>query len=135
MDPRISITLNIIEERQASIQLSLGDTCRTLGLSEAHMLRLFHREVGKTFRRHLRDVRMIRAAELVKQDAQPIKLIAIECGYNDICNFYRDFKAVHGTTPRDMRLRELAAQANIDQVESYIPKSARENRPFGPGFT
>jgi AraC-like DNA-binding protein len=113
LDPRVSITLNIIEERQASVQLNLADTCRTLGLSEAHMLRLFHREVGKTLRQHLRDVRMTRAAELVKHDAQPIKLIAFNCGYSDICNFYRDFKTVHGMTPRIMRLRELAACAAL----------------------
>jgi AraC-like DNA-binding protein len=79
-----------------------------LGLSEAHLLRLFHREVGKTFRRHLRDARMIGAAELMKQTARSIKQIALDCGYSDISNFYRDFKSVHGTTPRDVRLRELA---------------------------
>lgn len=103
-----------------------------LGLSEAHMLRLFHREVGKTFRQHLRDVRMTRAADLVKQSAQPVKQIALECGYSNLCNFYHDFKSVHGMTPRDARLRELAASAPLKSTsdnragDSSLPCSANE---------
>ena len=61
VDARIQIALKIIEEGKASIQLSLAETSRTLGLSEEHLYRLFHREIGKTFRRHLRDARMVRA--------------------------------------------------------------------------
>jgi AraC-like DNA-binding protein len=107
VDPRIRITLKIVNERKATLQLSLGETSTMLGLSEAHLLRLFHREVGKTFRRYLRDVRMIQAAELVKQNDLPIKQIALDCGYTDVSNFYRDFKAIHRTTPRKARLHEL----------------------------
>jgi AraC-like DNA-binding protein len=112
VDPRIRITLRIVEERKASIRLSLVETSKMLGLSEAHLLRLFRREVGKTFRRHLRDVRMIRAAELLKQNALSIKQIALDCGYSDISNFYHDFKSIHGITPREFRLRELTALAS-----------------------
>jgi AraC-like DNA-binding protein len=116
VDPRIRITLRIVEERQASIQLNLTETSRMLGLSEPHLLRLFHREVGKTFRRYLRDVRMVRAAELVKQNTRSIKRIALECGYSDVSNFYRDFKGIHGITPREVRLRALAALATVAQT-------------------
>ena len=104
MDPRIRIALRIVEESKASIQLSLTETSSMLGLSEAHLHRLFHREVGKTFRQHLRVVRMIRAAELVKQNALSIKQIALDCGYSDVSNFYRDFKSIHRITPRELRL-------------------------------
>jgi AraC-like DNA-binding protein len=116
VDPRIRITLKIVNERKATLQLSLAETSTMLGLSEAHLLRLFHREVGKTFRRYLRDVRMTQAAELVKQNARSIKQIAIECGYSDLSNFYRDFRSVHAVTPREARLGELTTLANVSQV-------------------
>ena len=115
MDPRIRITLRIVEERKASIQLGLTETSVMFGISEAHLHRLFHREVGKTFRRHLRDVRMIRAAELVKQGTLSMKQIALDCGYSDVCNFYRDFKNIHGLTPREVRFRQLTALATVSQ--------------------
>jgi two-component system, response regulator YesN len=106
VDPRIGITLKIIEESKASSEFGLTETGRILGLSESYLLRLFHREVGKTFREYLRNARMIRAAELLNSNT-PIKQIALECGYSDISNFYRDFKAVHAATPRELRLRRL----------------------------
>jgi len=117
MDPRIQIALKIIVEGKASIQLSLAQTSTTLGLSEAHLLRLFHRQVGKTFRAHLRDARMVRAAELVKMNALSIKQIALDCGYSDVSNFYHDFKKIHGITPREVRLNDLAVLANVVSSE------------------
>ena len=111
MDPRIQIALKIVEEGKASIRMSLTETSRILGLSETHLLRLFHRDVGKTFRRYLRDMRMFRAAEMVRQSTLSIKQIALDCGYSDVSNFYRDFKGVNGITPRQVRFRELTARA------------------------
>jgi AraC-like DNA-binding protein len=113
VDPRIGITLKIIDEQKSSIQFSLTQTSLTLGLSEAYLLRLFHQEVGKTFRRHLRDERMLRAADLVQTNTRSIKQIALDCGYTDVCNFYRDFRTVHEITPRQLRLGKMSASASI----------------------
>ena len=109
MDPRIRVILKIIEERKGLTPLVPNDTGKLLGLSEAHFLRLFHRQVGITFQRYLRQVRMNRAAELLKNPAISIKGIASDCGYNDISNFYRDFKQVHAINPRQARFELLAA--------------------------
>jgi AraC-like DNA-binding protein len=106
MDARIQIALRIIEEKKASIHLDLSETSKVLHLSEPHMLRLFHREVGKSFRRYLRDLRMAKAAELVRTQV-PTKDVACACGYTDTRNFYRDFKSVYAMTPREMWLKQL----------------------------
>lgn len=66
MDPRIQIALRIVDEQKVSVHLTLVEISRTLRLSTPHLLRLFHREVGKSFPRYLRDVRMTKAAELVR---------------------------------------------------------------------
>jgi AraC-like DNA-binding protein len=108
MDPRIRITLNIIEERKGSIQFDLSETSMILGLSEAYLRRLFHRETGRTFHRYMRETRMARATELLKGHARSIKQIAVEAGYSDVSNFYRDFKSVYGVTPREARFKEWA---------------------------
>jgi AraC-like DNA-binding protein len=103
VDVRIGILLRIIEERAGVLQMTSGDIAGLLGLSEARVLRLFNSEVGKTLRSHVREVRMARAAELLKDYSIPIKTIASRCGYTLVNNFYRDFKAVHGTSPMQMR--------------------------------
>jgi AraC-like DNA-binding protein len=106
MDPRIQIALRIVEEQDASVHLTLAETSRMLRLSMPHLLRLFHREVGKSFPRYWRDVRMAKAAELVRAQA-PTKDVAHACGYTDMSNFHRDFKSVYGITPKEMWLKEL----------------------------
>ena len=52
---------------------------------------------------------MARAAQLLKNAAAPIKTIAADCGYTAASNFYRDFKRVHGISPRQMRLSHMSA--------------------------
>ena len=81
-----------------------------LGLGEARVLRLFSKEVGKTLRRHLLEVRMARAAALLDDCALPIKTISHRCGYTLVSNFCRDFKSVYGTSPVQMRLTQMNAR-------------------------
>jgi AraC-like DNA-binding protein len=109
MDPRIGITLKIIGEQIDPMQFGLADMSSMLGLSETYLLRLFHREVGKTFRQYLREVTMLRAARLLTNNNTSIKQIAFECGYSDLSNFYRDFKHVHAKLPRQLRLEQWTA--------------------------
>ena len=110
MDARIRIFLRIIEEWGGTPAMTSSEIARLLGLGKARLLRLFSKEVGKTLRRHLLEVRMARAAELVKNTAIPVKTISFQCGYTALSNFYRDFKRVHGISPIRMRFRYLRAQ-------------------------
>jgi AraC-like DNA-binding protein len=107
MDPRIRIILRIMAEQKRTRQISSGEAGTLLGLSEAYFLRLFHLQAGATFGQCSLEVRMARAAELVKDPTLAIKRIALDAGYNDVSNFYRDFKQVHGMNPRQLRVRHL----------------------------
>lgn len=116
MDFRIQIILRVIGEHRRTGQLSSREAGTLLGLSEAYFLRLFHQETGATFGRCSREVRMANAAELVKDNTLSIKGIARDSGYNDVSNFYRDFKQVHGMTPRQARLSHLARHSQGDRI-------------------
>ncbi len=89
-----------------------------LGLGEARLLRLFSCEVGKSYRRHLRDVRMTLAAEMLTDYSVPIKTIASRYGYSEVSNFHRDFKIVHGTSPMRMRLLRMSRSTNPDGINT-----------------
>lgn len=110
MDARIRIFLRIIEECGGILATTSNEIARLLGLGKPHLLRLFRKEVGKTLRRHLLEVRMTRAARLLKDASLPIKTISSQCGYTLVSNFHRDFKVVHGMTPAQMRLRYMNTQ-------------------------
>jgi AraC-like DNA-binding protein len=113
MDSRIRIILRIIDDDTRTIQMSSEEAGALLGISEAYFLRLFHQQVGTTFGRRLREVRMSRAAHLVKDRTFSIKGIAFNLGYKDVSNFYRDFKQTHGVNPRQLRLTNLGVCPNI----------------------
>jgi AraC-like DNA-binding protein len=115
MDPRIKVILRMVEESSAAITLDSASLSQRLGLSQEYLLRLFQREVGKTFREYLRIHRMAHAFKLVQQHDLAIKEIASECGYTDVSNFYRDFRAFHSMTPRQARLKAIL----IDNLISY----------------
>ena len=124
MDPRIRLILRLIAEHDLSAQFSLAQPSKWLGLSEAYLMRLFHREVGKTLRHYLLEARMSKAAQLLKDCPRPIKQVALECGYSDISNFYRDFKNSHAATPREMRLNALAAIEAPLAISPYFPQQS-----------
>lgn len=107
MDSRIRIVLKIIDERGGTLKMNSKEIGSLLGLGESRLLRLFRREVGKSLRRHLLEVRMARAAQSLRNVVLPIKTISFDCGYTVVSNFYRDFKRVYGMTPMEMRLMHL----------------------------
>lgn len=123
-DARIRILLRLIEERGGVLQMSSRQIGSLLGLGEARVLRLFSSEVGKPLRRHLLEVRMARAAELLKDCVMPIKTIASHCGYTVVTNFYRDFKNVYGISPMQMRLMHMNSQ--LDGKQSFVLPAAAE---------
>jgi AraC family transcriptional regulator, transcriptional activator of the genes for pyochelin and ferripyochelin receptors len=107
MDERIRVILRFIEERGGALQITPKQIGSLLGLGEVRVLRLFRTEVGTTLRRHLLEVRMARAAELLRTSDLPIKTIAFDCGYSLVSNFHRDFKLVNGISPKQMRLTRM----------------------------
>jgi AraC-like DNA-binding protein len=110
VDSRIQLILKVIEERTTVTALTPGEAGRLFGLSEARVRRLFHYEVGVTFARYIRQRRLAHASVLLQDWALPIKQIANDCGYEDVSNFYRDFRQAYGVTPRNLRMRELSAR-------------------------
>ena len=116
MDMRIRILLKIVEEHSGVMAMSSKEMGSLLGLGEARLLRLFNSEVGKTFRSHLREVRMTQAAAMLTDYVLPIKIIAHRCGYSEVSNFYRDFKIVHGTSPVQLRHAQMGHHISSESV-------------------
>ena len=52
---------------------------------------------------YLIDVRLGNAARMLVDTSQSISEISFRCGFNNLSNFNRIFKAKRGYTPRDFR--------------------------------
>jgi AraC-like DNA-binding protein len=80
---------------------------RECGVSPRQLERFFHERMNKPPHQWLRDLRMGRAVELLREGAS-VKVAAQELCYKDAAHFCRDFKNYFGTTPG-----QIAAQQSI----------------------
>jgi len=90
-------------EGHSSKPLRAAALAGQLGVSEAHLRRIFRSAYGKTPRRYLTEVRMKRAGELLRTTSLGMKQIALEVGYSSGTMFDRVFRGFFGATPSEYR--------------------------------
>ncbi|MDQ3676880.1 MAG: helix-turn-helix transcriptional regulator [Actinomycetota bacterium] len=95
-----------IVETEYGSDLSLDEIARRVASSRRQLQRSYA-EIGKTtFREHLIDVRMQRAAELLMTRGLTVREVAQRVGYRQPAQFAKAFRRRHGLAPsafRDMR--------------------------------
>jgi len=86
-----------------------GSLAREAALSPFHFLRTFERLTGVTPHQYILRARLREAA--LRLAAEPAKIldIALDCGFADLSNFNRAFRAEFGVNPRAYRLQGGAA--------------------------
>jgi AraC-like DNA-binding protein len=106
-EARVTDTVRAIE-RDPGAAVTLSGLAGAAGLSPYHFLRTFERVTGVTPHQYLLRTRLREAA--VRLAAEPGKVIevALGCGFGDVSNFNRAFRAEFGSNPRAYR-----AQARI----------------------
>lgn len=72
-------------------------------LSPYHFLRTFRSVTGVTPHQYLLRLRLRRAASRLKTEAGKVVDIALTCGFGDLSNFNRMFRAEFGVSPRAWR--------------------------------
>jgi AraC-like DNA-binding protein len=80
-------------------RLSLASMCRAGGLSVRTLERVFHREVGIDFESWRRQVRLMKAVELLVSGLS-VKQAAFSVGYLQPTPFVELFRRTYGTTPK-----------------------------------
>ena len=83
--------------------ITLTDTASLLSVTPQYLSKLFSAEMGISFSAYLCDLRLCRAAELLKSSDKTITEICYECGHENLSHFHRSFKKKYGVTPGDYR--------------------------------
>ena len=83
--------------------ITARDISRELGYDYHYVSSLIKRGFGRTFRELLNEYRISHAQYLLTTESKPISQIAYECGYESLCSFNRNFKALVGVSPRQVR--------------------------------
>ncbi|MEI8341085.1 MAG: AraC family transcriptional regulator [Verrucomicrobiota bacterium] len=107
----IARIFKIIRE-EACRDLTRADVARCAGVSSAHMAELLLERTGRSFTDLLREARIDRACELLRNSELSMAAIASECGFCDQSHFTRVFRELKKTTPKHYR-DSLLEKANI----------------------
>lgn len=95
---RVQKVLAILKENLANPP-ALEELGRRVGCSHFYLSRVFTQEVGKTISVTLRDLRMERAASLLREGRMNVTQAAMEVGYSSLSHFSTAFHEVIGCCP------------------------------------
>jgi AraC-like DNA-binding protein len=115
------------------------DAARELGVSEGHLSRTVHRDLGVTFVEHRARTRVAHFLALIQRGDHNLLSAAFEAGFGSYSQFYRIFSRVSGSRPRDYLSggrRRLALLVAGDRARPQsgsiiaLPESRRQRAPL-----
>lgn len=86
-------------------ELKLSELAAVANVVPTTLCHIFKNEVGCTVSDFISEVRINRAAEMLLNTDETVRIIAFECGYSTLTNFNRQFKKHMGCTPTEYRER------------------------------
>jgi AraC family transcriptional regulator len=104
-EARVTRVVRRMEEMPAA-RHSLAQLAKEARLSPYHFLRTFQSIVWLTPHQYVLRMRLRRAAARLVQEERSVLEIALDCGFGDVSNFNRSFRAEFGRSPRAFRRGE-----------------------------
>ena len=93
-------------------EIYVQEIASKLNMSVASFSRYFKHHTRKTFSDYLTEMRIGHVCRLLMEDNHSISEISFKCGFENLSNFYRQFRKITGITPKDYKNRFLQLAEN-----------------------
>lgn len=103
----VAFAIDRIQTSYASV-ITLSGIAEEAGITPQYLSALFAKEAGVSFVTYLRNIRINKSKQLLKDSNKKINDIAFEVGYDDPQYFCRVFKLSTGVSPKSYRLQKAA---------------------------
>lgn len=103
----------------------MHDLCAAGNISERSLHRMFVRHLGESMTDYLGRLRIGRACRWLAETDRPISVIAPDCGFTNLSNFNRRFRAERNMSPKEFRLH-YRRHGSVDRRDFSLVKSAEE---------
>ena len=100
MDHRVREVIRFMNDNLHR-RLSVHDLSGSVCLSPSHLGQLFKEQTGTSVARYLRELRLLRAKELLETTFLSVKQIAANVGIGSVSHFATDFKKAYGSKPSE----------------------------------
>ena len=107
----IKTTLTYIQENYKE-KIYIRDLAGLIGMNEQYFCRFFKKSIGRSPMEYINEYRIKKAMDCLKESDMPVTEVCLECGYNNLGNFLREFRKYTDTTPLKYR-RQVALKDNI----------------------
>ena len=100
--PRMQRVMRYIHEHLDEV-IEREEVARCAALSEGAFSRFFKTRTGKTLPQYINEVRVGNACARLRAADAKVADIALACGFENLANFNRQFRAITGMSPREYR--------------------------------
>jgi len=91
--------LKVVNDNLSNPELTSEDIAREVGLSRVHLYRKLKELTNQSARNYIRNIRLVKAAELLSQKKMAVAEVAYQVGFANPNNFATAFKEMYGMTP------------------------------------
>ena len=103
---------SFLEVNYSNPKLRFEDVMRHFRFSESYGHKLFRKHLGMPFRMCLRNVRLAKAEEALKNTSYTLSEVAYLCGFASLSTFSKVFKETYGVSPSTYR-KKVATGTNF----------------------
>jgi transcriptional regulator GlxA family with amidase domain len=100
--PRMQRVMRFIHDHLDEV-IERDDVARCAALSTGAFSRFFKTRTGKTLPQYVNELRVGNACTRLRDAEAKIADIALACGFENLANFNRQFRAITGMNPREYR--------------------------------
>jgi TolB-like protein/AraC-like DNA-binding protein len=128
--------LNVRETVLANLeneQFGVEQLASAMAMSRIQLYRKLHRLTGKNVSRYIREVRLEKAMELLRQDVAGVAEIAYRVGFGSPAYFNRCFHDRYGLTPGEIIRRKEPVESK-DLNKGDLPVEAEEDSVLNPSI-
>ena len=98
----IKKTLTYIKENSKE-KIYIRDLAKEVCMNEQYFCRFFKKAIGRSPIEYVNEYRIKQSIRLLEETDLPITEVCLECGYNNLGNFLREFRKYTQTTPLQYR--------------------------------